>query len=222
MHMMLQELHNLANCGNLLASWNLMECAMAALGNKRQELFAQAIVEGFPPREAYVRAGYQNSPYARHNGSKLKHLPKVARRIEELMERWAGSGAITLQYVQARLLEISEGRAPGKVRTNPDGTRTVENDYLAALLGLAKTLGVMDMQVTAQATAAAGRLPFAEASDQETVKALSAFMAKIKTKGEAIPQQLDLSAAEMDEVERVLNGGLTRNVLQPSGPRWKP
>lgn len=54
---------------------------MPALKNAKHEAFAQALHLGMTASEAYVQAGFANSP---SRASELKNAPEVAARVEEL------------------------------------------------------------------------------------------------------------------------------------------
>ena len=56
---------------------------MPALRNPRRERFAQEIVAGKSLSEAYQSAGYKGD---RRDASKLRHLPDISRRLNELFE----------------------------------------------------------------------------------------------------------------------------------------
>jgi hypothetical protein len=80
---------------------------MSALGNPKHETFAQHVAAGMQPREAYTRAGFEQS---RANFHRLAKKPHVARRIAELIgdrER-----LITAARMQpAEILQILHERA---------------------------------------------------------------------------------------------------------------
>ena len=57
---------------------------MPKLTNPKHEHFARLIAEGVPASKAYVDVGYKKND---GNAVRLKGNEKVARRVEELMER---------------------------------------------------------------------------------------------------------------------------------------
>ena len=61
-----------------------------------------------PVDRAYVLAGYRDTQWARPNGSRLAHLPEVAKRIEELREEFKASTALSVEYLQRQLLPTAE------------------------------------------------------------------------------------------------------------------
>ena len=61
-----------------------------------------------PVDRAYVAAGYRDTQWARSNGSRLAHLPDVAKRIDELREEFKTSAALSVEYLQRQLLPAAE------------------------------------------------------------------------------------------------------------------
>lgn len=64
---------------------------MGVLANARRELFAQYIAEGMKQNEAYIKAGFDSSNLASAavGGCRLRDIPEVEKRIDEIMNRGA-------------------------------------------------------------------------------------------------------------------------------------
>src|SRR5258708_4269217 len=125
---------------------------MSKLANRRHEAFAIELASGAPLRTAFITAGYKDSYSAPYNASRLRNSPKVRERINELLEQFAERSFVKLEWVQARLVEIIEGKSESKGGMR-DGRAFTETDRLAALATLARTLGVTDVTVNANAEA---------------------------------------------------------------------
>lgn len=59
---------------------------MPSLRKVKHETFAVLCSQGIKVTEAYVRAGYKQSPYVPQNANKVFNHPEVQARIEELKE----------------------------------------------------------------------------------------------------------------------------------------
>jgi hypothetical protein len=82
---------------------------MARLRNPRRERFAVEVASMVPVDRAYLAAGFRSKPeWARPNGSKLAHVPEVAARISELRTEFVASCALSIEYLQAKLLPAAE------------------------------------------------------------------------------------------------------------------
>jgi hypothetical protein len=82
---------------------------MGRLRNPRRERFAIEVASMVPVDRAYLAAGFRSKPeWARPNGSKLAHQPEVSARIFELRAEFAASCALSVEYLQAKLLPAAE------------------------------------------------------------------------------------------------------------------
>jgi hypothetical protein len=82
---------------------------MARLRNPRRERFAVEVASMVPVDRAYLASGFRSKPeWARPNGSKLAHVPEVAARISELRSEFAAGCALSVEYLQAKLLPAAE------------------------------------------------------------------------------------------------------------------
>jgi phage terminase small subunit len=81
---------------------------MSRLRNPRRERFAVEVASMTPVDRAYVLAGYRDTQWARPNGSRLAHMPEVAKRIEELRQEFSASAALSVEYLQRQLLPAAE------------------------------------------------------------------------------------------------------------------
>jgi hypothetical protein len=98
----------LAVCLTESQSWPLV-FAMGKLRNPRRERFAVEVASMVPVDRAYLAAGFRSKPeWARPNGSKLAHIPEVAARISELRSEFAAGCALSVEYLQAKLLPAAE------------------------------------------------------------------------------------------------------------------
>lgn len=76
---------------------------MPILGNPHHERFCQEIAQGRMQDEAYELAGYSKN---RGNASRLRSDPKIAARIQEILEAGAERAEITRERVLAELGRI--------------------------------------------------------------------------------------------------------------------
>jgi Terminase small subunit len=82
---------------------------MGKLRNPRRERFAIEVASMVPVDRAYMAAGFRSkAQWARPNGSKLAHVPEVASRISELRAEFAASCALSIEYLQQKLLPAAE------------------------------------------------------------------------------------------------------------------
>ncbi len=74
----------------------------------KRELFAQAIAKGKSDLEAFSEAGFsmKNRNSARGNASRLRNLPSVRARIEELMAKAAVRAVLKAEEVLRDIAEI--------------------------------------------------------------------------------------------------------------------
>jgi hypothetical protein len=77
------------------------------LRNPKHERFAVEVASMVPVARAYVLAGYPDTEFARPNGSRLAHEPKVAARIQELRDEFSKNAALSVEYLQALLLQVA-------------------------------------------------------------------------------------------------------------------
>jgi phage terminase small subunit len=151
-----------------------LTATMPKLANRRWEIFATELASGAPLLTSYLTAGYKQSYSARFNASRLSNKPAVRERIDELLAEFTRTTFVRLEWIQARLVEIIEGRAEsrGGVR---DGKPFTEIDRQGALIALAKTLGVVDANISATAIAASGAAadPMAGRSDLDVARRIA-------------------------------------------------
>jgi hypothetical protein len=89
-------------------TWS-QDFAMARLRNPRRERFAVEVASMVPVDRAYLAAGFRSkAEWARPNGSKLAHVPEVAARISELRSEFVVGCALSVEYLQAKLLPAAE------------------------------------------------------------------------------------------------------------------
>jgi phage terminase small subunit len=113
---------------------------MPTLKNRKWERFAVEIASSTPYHQAYVEAGYKDSPSARFNASRLANTPVVAARIAELQAAIADRSLIYAEYVQAKLLPIVLANARDLFEPifDPDGKKT--GDKLKTISDLPREL----------------------------------------------------------------------------------
>jgi hypothetical protein len=98
----------LAECLTESQSW-LLVFVMGKLRNPRRERFAIEVASMVPVDRAYLAAGFRSKPeWSRPNGSKLAHVPEVANRISELRDEFKANCALSVEYLQAKLLPAAE------------------------------------------------------------------------------------------------------------------
>lgn len=103
---------------------------MAALANRKHELFAQALAKGSTADEAYVAAAYAAN---RGNAVRLKANESVQARVTELQERAAIKVEVTVEDIARQL---DEDRALALKLNQPSAA-------VSATLGKAKVLGLI-------------------------------------------------------------------------------
>lgn len=166
---------------------------MPKLKSVRRERFAVEVASMTPYASAYVASGYADSPWAAYNASKLAHIPEVAARIEELQTEYRARSGIKLEYLQAQLLRIIEGRPHAnptrahevatKITLDAEGKQRVEVDRMTAISLLLKSIGAFSdgVNVSVAASAAAGTSipPDLEAmSDLDIARRMAFLLAK--------------------------------------------
>lgn len=72
------------------------------LRNSRHELYAQLIVSGTPPMEAYKKCGYTET---KRGQAHLNRRPEVKARIEQLMLQSAARAELSRKDILDRILE---------------------------------------------------------------------------------------------------------------------
>jgi hypothetical protein len=131
------------------------------LKNRKREAFARDVAALVPYEEAYrnnIASPDAKPRWLKFNGAKLAQDPEVATRIQELKEQFAIAAGISVELVQARLLQIIDDERASCIHVNAAGERALKIDRLAAIEMLATTLGIGGEGVTvnANAIAAAG------------------------------------------------------------------
>lgn len=103
---------------------------MAALTNRKHELFAQGLAKGLPASRSYTEAGYKPSEA---HASRLAANGKVKARVAELIER----AAVRAEITAADVVEM--------LREDRELARNVEQPGAAvsASMGIAKLLGLI-------------------------------------------------------------------------------
>ena len=91
---------------------------MPRLPIPRQEKFAQELAKGKKPSDAYGAAGYVRSASGAY---RLRNLPHVAARIEELLERAALRAEVTAEKVLRELALIGFANMQDYARIGADG-----------------------------------------------------------------------------------------------------
>jgi hypothetical protein len=97
--------------------------AMPELKNARHERFAQEVAKGRPRREAYVTAGYKDSP-GRAPDVGAHHLltnPNIRARVAELQQRGAERAEITLESLIREAAELQALAAAAKQYSAANG-----------------------------------------------------------------------------------------------------
>jgi len=158
------------------------------LPNRKHEICAVEWATGAPLLDGYLAGGYKPGYSARFNASRLRNMPHVRARMDELFRESAKNAIVGIGWVQRKLIDIAEGREPAKIKTHSDGKQVVERDKLAALVALARTLGINDMNVSATAIAGASA-----AIDGAGDLAIAQRIAVMLDRGEA---ELDRQEAE--------------------------
>jgi hypothetical protein len=128
------------------------------LKNRKREAFARDVAALVPYEDAYrnnIASPTANPRWLKFNGAKLAQDPEVAGRIAELKEQFAIAAGISVEFVQARLLQIIDDERASCIHINAAGERAVKIDRLAAIEMLATTLGLGAKGVTVNATAIA-------------------------------------------------------------------
>jgi hypothetical protein len=96
------------------------------LFNNRHERFAQGLVRGMSPRQAYVYAGFEGEIAKNKNPSLLYNNRHVQRRVAELQERAAERAIISVPEILKGLKEIAKKRAATKNPLWADKLRAYE------------------------------------------------------------------------------------------------
>ena len=95
---------------------------MPMLKNQRWELFAQGLASGLTQGEAYVQAGYKQSPSA---PSRLFENVRIKERVQELVGRKAVEVIINKQLLMEALIDNLEKALSRKpVKLGPEGKDT--------------------------------------------------------------------------------------------------
>lgn len=81
---------------------------MPVLANSRHELFAQAIVKGTGPRDAYRAAGFNSQKDATIDAAASRLLVMVKDRVDELKGAAADDAGLTRAWVLDRLMANAE------------------------------------------------------------------------------------------------------------------
>lgn len=103
---------------------------MAALENRKHELFAQALAKGETADAAYSAAGFKPN---RGNATRLKANESIASRVTELQER----AAIKVEKTVADLVEmLDEDRRLARELEQPSAA-------ISAVMGMGKLLGLV-------------------------------------------------------------------------------
>jgi Terminase small subunit len=79
---------------------------MPKLRNRKRERFAIEVAAMAPLKEAYVAAGFKESPWSTYNASRLSHDPQVAARIAELQEEFSDRAGIKVEWLQTKLIPL--------------------------------------------------------------------------------------------------------------------
>lgn len=127
---------------------------MAALANRKHELFAQALAKGEPASQAYVSAGYR---YNEGNAVRLKGNEKVAARVDELQAR----AAVRVEITAADVVEM--------LKEDRELARALEQSgsAVSASLGIAKVLGLLKDKVEHSGNVTVDHSTAAEAEVQD-------------------------------------------------------
>jgi hypothetical protein len=109
-----------------------------------------------PVDRAYLMAGFRSKPqWARPNGSKLAHVPVVAKRIEELRDEFRASCALSVEYLQSCLLPAAEVNpldyfepdpATKKVRLKEPGALTREQGMAISSIKLSEDGSIAELK----------------------------------------------------------------------------
>lgn len=107
---------------------------MAALTNRKHELFAQALAKGETADAAYVNAGYRAN---RGNAATLKANQSVLDRVAELQER----AALKVEITVADVIEM--------LKEDRELAHTLEQSgsAVSATMGVAKVLGFLKEKI---------------------------------------------------------------------------
>jgi phage terminase small subunit len=91
---------------------------MPVLANPKHERFAQSLAEGMTARASYVEAGYVDNL---GNAWRLKHLPDVVARVEEILGRAAKRAEVSVETVLRELALIGFANMADYMRMGEDG-----------------------------------------------------------------------------------------------------
>jgi phage terminase small subunit len=159
---------------------------MGRLSNRRHELYCIELASGAPMVTAFLRAGYKDSPSAKFNASRLKNMPRVRARINELIDEFKERSFVELSWIQAELVAIVEGRADSST-TEEEGKVVRKRDRLAALAQLTRTLIGMKVEVKHElADSLAAAIAGMSASDQHILSEALFASAETAEPGETV------------------------------------
>ena len=153
-----------------------MEAAENPLSNPRLEKVAQELAKCKSPVEASREAGYPPGSSFDSNARKRACQPDGKARVEYLQRITGVITAVEVGDIQRALLEVVN--VPLKVDMVTPG------DRIRAAAELNKMNGFYAPDKS-DVRAAVATMDFTEPSDDDTAKALAAFLAKHKTKSEA-------------------------------------
>ena len=84
--------------------------------NPRHEKYCQNLILGMSQTDAYLKAGYKDTPHTRNRASKLSTINHIVVRIEELREKTAEKFEITKDKLLAELAKTAISKVEDKVR----------------------------------------------------------------------------------------------------------
>lgn len=201
--------------------------AMAGpLPNRKHEIASIEWATGAPLLDGYLAAGYKPGYSARFNASRLRNKAHIRSRMEELFQEAAKDAIVSIGWVQRKLIEVATGREPTKIRTDSDGKTVEERDRLAALVALAKTLGVHDVNISATAIAGAAAEP-EHLSDIDVARRMAFLLAQAAGGEEVRPYQHNIESGIVGPIyngtDIVDNAGVSvTSVQHESTARQKP
>lgn len=144
------------------------------LANLRREAFCRELAKFKSIAEAARTAGYRQGSSFKANAQRLAQCPDVKARVSYLQQVSGVAVAVDSAFVQRKLLDIVDNYKPDEIKAS---------DQIKALEMLCKVNGLFAPTKVAP-TNPEGTEPWSgTVTDEDRVKALEAFLAKIKLKG---------------------------------------
>lgn len=114
----------------------------------QQERFCRNIAEGMSQTDAYINAGYTDSPAARVGASKLLTKANILNRVAELQEKAVEKTALTVSHFAERLERLAVAAEKTALTQDAEGAHALADRSAADVarqctMDVAKLLGLI-------------------------------------------------------------------------------